>query len=261
MSSEVIKKTLTGFMREEIKRQVEDGQSGKKLKLDSQGNIIKEDTAVNHGYTEEYDEYNGQNEQNNDTGGLPARLPTEIMNEPDEQNNEYEQDEQPQDEYIANPTDETYENNQTYENNNENDNENDNGNDNGNDNVNTLEAEYAALDQEMAEQYYYINSDGYKTGPFSMDEITEKYKGNEISDTTQIWSGDQTKNDAKQLKDNEKIYSKLPRPPKRKQPIQKNEEQKNEEQKPLQIETKNDGRVEIEKTEAASNSKSCCVVL
>merc|ERR1711971_1050711 len=76
-----------------------------------------------------------------------------------------------------------------------------------NERIKSLESEYAELDKEMAEQYYYITNDGDKMGPFTMDQVTDKYKSNDITDDTRIWSGDETKSNAKPLKQNEKIYS------------------------------------------------------
>eukprot|EP00483_Globobulimina_turgida_P005040 UN05050 len=106
---------------------------------------------------------------------------------------------------------------------------------------NNNNSEYVTADQEMADSYYYINADGYKVGPFTMDDIAQQYKDNEISDDTQIWSGDQTQNDAKPLNEIEKIYSKLPKPPKRKEPYTSaaTTQNGNEEHKPLHIESNN----------------------
>merc|ERR1711933_589591 len=84
--------------------------------------------------------------------------------------------------------------------------------------IKSLESEYAALDMEMAQQYYYLTDDQYKMGPFTMEQITEKYKSEDVNDETLIWSGNETNANAKPLKQNERIYSNLPRPPKRRQP-------------------------------------------
>eukprot|EP01084_Bolivina_argentea_P092693 166733_1 len=184
--SEVINKTLTNFMREEVKKHIEERNYKKQQE---QEEYVQDEPA------ETINDYNGQsseqainfdgasqdNVDGDDDGGLPARLPTEIMNlSPDEEVPEQYQ----------NPTDDV-----EYEQEVINQNEN--------------------MEISQQETYYYTNNEGQQMGPITMDDVANKYKNNEISDDTEIWSN--YDNDKKLLSQNEKIYSKLPKPPKRKQ--------------------------------------------
>merc|ERR1711971_765667 len=59
----------------------------------------------------------------------------------------------------------------------------------------SLEDEYAELDREMAEQIYYLDADGYKMGPCSLEQLTQKYQSHDIDEETEIWRGNETKTD------------------------------------------------------------------
>ena len=222
--------SLTGFMRAEVKRQKEKNQSGAK-DYNSQPALSivqqdRQDEVVNHGYSEEMMSGSGQqqqsveteNENNNEIGtggGLPMRLPTEIMNTPPPESteNEYTQQQQETTDIVYNEDNEQNEQQEVTKN-----------DENKTEKIKSLESEYAELDLEMAQQFYYLTAEQYKMGPFTMEEITEKYKNEDVNDETLIWSGNETNVDAKPLKQNERICSNLPRPPKRRQPRQKHEE-------------------------------------
>ena len=193
----MITKTLTGFMREEAERQKEADQSGANDYNNSNPAITNDDEAVHHGgYSEEFASGNGyendanqaQYEQENEGGGLPARLPTESMNRPASVEPEQQYENQ---EYAANPNDEyeyeyyeeqvpaqqpphseqDQEQEQQQEQEQEQQQEQEQEQEQeqqaqATEAENALEAEFAALDQEMAEQYYYIE-DGAKYGHFN----------------------------------------------------------------------------------------------
>jgi len=239
----------------------------------SQGTIISEDQEVNHGGYEEYESGAGAGAGAGAEagGGLPARLPTEMMDVPaDESPNptdeEQEQPQADQQQYEAAQQAEEYGQEQEQEQDQqvliepEKQQQEEIGT--------SLTAEFAALDQEMAEQFYYINNDGRKCGPFSMEEVTQKYKSEEISDETQIWDGTQTKADATALKENKRIYSNLPRPPKRQQPAPKQEEPPKQEElvkpkaaEPAAAQGKTPNVSETKTNPPPQNGGGCCVVL
>merc|ERR1711933_576224 len=125
----------------------------------------------------------------------------------------------------------------------------------------SLESEYAALDMEMAQQYYYLTDDQYKMGPFTMEQITEKYKSEDVNDETLIWSGNETNADAKPLKQNERIYSNLPKPPKRRQPQEKKIEEQPEEHEEVASRSPSPAPPMQEDAEpVAKKSGGCCIV-
>lgn len=261
--------SLTGFMRTEVKRLKEQNQSGAN-DYSSQGTIIQEDEAVNHGYSEEVMSGSGQQlqPQTNDDddigsgGGLPMRLPTEIMNSPPPEitENEYtETNQQNDNEQQQDEEEETFnditDNNETeqvikQEEENEN-----------NEKVMSLESEYAMLDLEMAQQFYYLTSEQYKMGPFTMEQITEKYKSKDVNDDTLIWSGNETHSDAKPLKENERIYSNLPRPPKRRQPQQKQVDNEEYHEVVSSRSPSPEPKTEIDSKPPVKSSGGCCIVL
>lgn len=299
----MITKSMTGFLREETKRQKEAIQKGL---IDHNGHHDtnqSDPNMVHHGgYSEEYVSGSGAVEyiepqvegdpDDNLSNGLPARLPTEIMNRPPsvvadtlpedeplpDDNDEGEEDEEHfgdlMPDRVGPPKDDL--NGQLLQNSghhvaNEMNqhiviadviaDDNDNDSDHDPELGQTTETVKPPQSTEPTETFYYITENGDEAGPVTMDQIVEKYQSLDITDDTVIWEFGMTRAESKPIKENKRIYANLPKPPKRRiKSPEKKETKSSDVERTERIQPVVDS-IDYAITNTPNKSKGCCIVL
>merc|ERR550525_1686341 len=189
--------------------------------------------------------------------GLPARLPTEVMDRPPSVVpaviNEEEQVQNAETEYFGDVLPESA----AIDSNPEQPLQTENAENQHVVAVDDDENGPETTEMKVASSFYYVADNGTEVGPVSMEEIVEKYTSLDITEETLVWDGNMTRAESKPLRENKRIYVNLPKPPKRRQPSPKI--QPIVEEETVSTQAQSAGRVDSVDSTPPAKSGGCCV--